>query len=242
MRGAFFFHHLLVLGQSYLELKADGPSYPFGAEEQLLAPMPPPNNDSFCYIQAQLPRRGGEVNIAISQEDYERIAAIASPWRVSSSGYVVSGKRVNGKNTVRYLHKEIFGDTCTHINGDRLDNRRSNLASSKKRRRSAEENLTDFVDSESPLGINSLNTDPVTYPDGKEYFGDYYENMPHGFGMLVESKKRSLGWWWNGKFHSGIVMHLVPVPERMLDAVQVYHPVERAVLVHNNKLVNVFEN
>lgn len=242
MRVAFFFHHLMVLGQSYLELKADSPVFPSVPAEHMTAPTPPPSNDSFCFIPARLPRQGGEVNIPISLEDYDRIVEIASLWRVSSSGYVVVGKRVNGKNTVRYLHKEVFGDTCTHINGDRLDNRRSNLASSKKRRRPAEMDLLEFVDS--PLLFEAIQTDPVTYSNGKKYYGEEHETKPHGFGMLVEPKKRSLGWWWDGEFYSGIVMHLAAVPERMNDCVQVFHPVEEAVLVHRNKNLstNIFVN
>jgi hypothetical protein len=237
MRVAFFFHHLLVLGQSYLELKADAPSYHCARGELMTAPRPAPSNDSSCFIQGRLPRQGGEVNITISVEDYDKVVAIASHWRVSSSGYVVSAKRVNGKNTVRYLHKEIFGDTCTHINGDRLDNRRSNLTASKKRRRPAEMDLLEFIDS--PLEIDNLPTDPIVYGDGKQYYGEIYQDKPLGFGMLVESKKRSIGWWYYGEFHSGIVMHLAPVPGRMMDCVQVYHPVEEAILVHRNNVLCV---
>jgi hypothetical protein len=228
MKFAFMFHYLQLLVQNYLELKVDAPTYEHARSEYVGAPMDSINASASSTIPAFLPRQSGQVMVSISNEDYDKIVGISSSWRVSSSGYVVTAKRVNGKNQVRYLHKEIFGDTCTHINGDRLDNRRSNLTASKKRRRPADfeiRSITELVDN------------PTNYSDGKKYYGEVERNKPNGFGMLVESKKRSLGWWFNGEFHSGIVMHLVPVPSRMANDVQVFHPVREAVLVHRNKVV-----
>lgn len=232
MRGAFFFHQLLLLGQSYFELKTLSPSEQDVRVERVFVPMDTINNSSSCLIPVSTPRKLEVLSAIISKEDYERIVAISPTWRISSSGYVVIGKRINGKNTLRYLHKEIFGGTCTHINGDKLDNRRCNLVGSKKRRRPADlnlESIMQFID------------DPVIYPDGKQYYGEQKDSVPQGFGLLVESKKRSMGWWDMGVFTNGLVMDLVPVPDRMKELVTLFHPVSRVIMVHNKKLIKCYE-
>jgi hypothetical protein len=177
-----------------------------------------------CFILARRAKDTQDVKVFISPEDYERVVAIKERWSISSTGYVVTGKRINGVNRLTYLHKEIFGDTCTHINGDRLDNRRYNLTASKKRRRSE------------PFVLHQEKTQQCEYHDGKKYYGEILPpNIPHGFGMLVESKTRSLGWWHQGHLHSGIVMTLARVPDSMVDDFQVFHPIESAHLIHNHK-------
>jgi hypothetical protein len=176
-------------------------------------------DESACYILGFRAKDPQAYTIKVSIEDYERIVAVRHTWRISSSGYAVGGKRIDGRNEVTYLHKLIFGGTCTHINGDRLDNRRTNLTATPARRKKNME-------------IKSLQTEPTEYPDGKQFYGRVtLENVPEGFGMLVESNKRSLGWWRDGQFHSGIVMHLAPVPSIMKDQVDVFHPVREANLI-----------
>lgn len=44
-------------------------------------------------------------------------------WRLTTKGHVIASQ----KNTVVYLHKLVAGGSATHCNGNRLDNRRSNL-------------------------------------------------------------------------------------------------------------------
>lgn len=52
-------------------------------------------------------------------------------WRLSSDGYAVRSETRNGKKRSIKLHREINrtpeGLVTDHVNGDRLDNRRSNL-------------------------------------------------------------------------------------------------------------------
>lgn len=69
----------------------------------------------------------------IDREDYDLVSSYK--WCVSSYGYAVRGTRkmVNGKSKsfIHYMHREIIGAPVglevDHINGDKLDNRRSNL-------------------------------------------------------------------------------------------------------------------
>jgi hypothetical protein len=239
MRIGFFLpcHFLLGVCQNYLELKTGSPTLDYAPVQLAPIKMTAPVNDSSCFVLAAHPRDPNLVKVLISPEDYEKVAEIASTWRVSSSGYVVVGKRVQGKNKVTYLHKVVFGDTCTHINGNRLDNRRNNLTASKKRRRPTEmnkEDLLEFIDD--PYDIKRLKDTSTTYPDGKIFFGETKNMKPHGFGMLVESKKRSIGWWIDGEFDSGIIMSLACVPSVMCDSPQIltFPPVRKAVLLHRN--------
>lgn len=52
-------------------------------------------------------------------------------WRLSSDGYAVRSETRGGSKRTIYLHREVAGTPpgmlTDHINGDRLDNRRSNL-------------------------------------------------------------------------------------------------------------------
>lgn len=230
MQGSFIFHHLLLLAQTFYEAKGIAiTSCGTTRVESVSIPMSSTNNSNFCIIPARHPHHSEDVRVLVSPEDYDKIVAIAPKWRVSSSGYIITAKRSEGKNKVTYLHKEVFGGTCTHLNGDRYDNRRSNLSGSKKRRRPADMDIHSILD---------LIDNPSIYPDGKQFHGERERGeIPHGFGFLVESKKRSLGWWEHGRFISGIIMDLTPVPLVMMDCVQVFHPVQHAVLIHNNKCI-----
>lgn len=44
-------------------------------------------------------------------------------WRLTTKGHVIASH----KKAVVYLHKLVAGGSATHCNGNRLDNRRSNL-------------------------------------------------------------------------------------------------------------------
>lgn len=68
----------------------------------------------------------------IDDEDYDRVNAFGK-WYENDAGYAVKKTRLHGKNLSIRMHTFI-NDTpkglhTDHINGDRLDNRRSNLRS-----------------------------------------------------------------------------------------------------------------
>lgn len=81
-----------------------------------------------------LPNRAGEIiaETIVDDEDFELFAHL--PWHLSVQGYAVRvSPRTNGRQYGYRLHREILGLALgdplqgDHINGDRLDNRRSNL-------------------------------------------------------------------------------------------------------------------
>lgn len=79
----------------------------------------------------RLGSRRGKVQFTIVDDDDFALAS-SHPWRLNSSGYATTNIRIprGGQRTLT-LHRMILrpspGLEVDHINGDRLDNRRSNL-------------------------------------------------------------------------------------------------------------------
>lgn len=76
----------------------------------------------------RIPLTKGKTAI-VDDDDYARVAV--HRWYYQSVGYAASGWRVNGKTYQTTLHRFIVGaepgQYVDHINGDKLDCRRSNL-------------------------------------------------------------------------------------------------------------------
>lgn len=158
----------------------------------------------------------------VSEMDYDRILALSNSWRVNNKGYVVWNSRPgNGKYRCVYMHREIFGRECMHINGDLLDNRRENLQIPfhKRRLEPGEEEPGFKIHRcvEDSLELDSVKDEEViryfvghvniTYPDDKVYSGEIEAGRPHGYGILVEKrdKKTTLGIWRRGLIYCGVV-------------------------------------
>lgn len=200
---------------------ADSPEFVHAKQECILNPTNP--SDSFCTIPARLNNTKTVVNALVSPEDFERLTTISNIWYVSSSGYVVSSKRENGKYTRKYMHRVIMGTTARHVNGDRLDNRRSNLVNI-SRKRPAEMMEQDFeihsilpteIESTDPIPKNGKNVTIHYKSEDKVYSGEIHNYLPHGFGLLTETQKSCLGWWIEGRFQNGIIMEHKPLPPRI---------------------------
>ena len=70
-----------------------------------------------------------EKEAIIDNEDYKELSKVK--WHFNSDGYARRGVKRNGKVTTYWMHREIMktpkGMETDHINGNRLDNRKSNL-------------------------------------------------------------------------------------------------------------------
>ena len=66
----------------------------------------------------------------VDEEDYEMVDSY-SPWHENSNGYAVKKTRIKGDNISIRMHRLIMSVpkrlVVDHINGNRLDNRKSNL-------------------------------------------------------------------------------------------------------------------
>ena len=66
----------------------------------------------------------------VDREDYDKVNAF-SPWYENDGGYATKKTRIKGKNVSIRMHRLIMnppgGLEVDHINGNRLDNRKSNL-------------------------------------------------------------------------------------------------------------------
>lgn len=245
MKTAFVFHHLFTVLQTYLELRSMDPSNEFVHAKQECIPTISRRNSSFCIIPARINNTFSTVDAIVSPEDYDKLIKISAEWYVSSNGYVVHSRRVDKKYVRKYMHKEIMGSSATHINGDRLDNRRENLVL-KNRKRVSDISLQDLeLSSILPLEcstseIPEQGKDVTILYDEKIYSGEVVSYLPHGFGVLTETQKTSLGWWHEGAFRKGLIMEHKPVPPRLRDACGFHSqmgPVKRAYIWWNNKVV-----
>jgi len=141
------------------------------------------------------------VDAWVSPEDEERVKAAAKNWYLSSTGYVVSGSRAQGKYRLTYLHKLVAGEgaKASHLNGDRLDNRRCNLV----RKPPRGEFLIRTPDLQA---TDQLPEGRVEYADGKVYQGFLERRRPHGAGILYDGSKMSVGNWSQGTFQEGVMV------------------------------------
>lgn len=87
-----------------------------------------PSQPRPALVQVTLPKNQGLVYAIIDADDIRKVVNTSEEWFINPAGYVFTIKRNrNDKLKYIYLHKLIAGGTAKHINGDRLDNKKSNL-------------------------------------------------------------------------------------------------------------------
>lgn len=196
MRFAFAVHHLTVIKSlidNYVDLKMASMEMAESAQDYML-------------VDVRDTRNNATLSAKIDPLDYSIVTDSQYRWRLHSSGYAVSSKK---KESV-YMHSLIFGGKSTHLNGDRLDNRRSNLVKSKRNK----VRTSDFV-IHGPRAIYEYkSTDPdlfyiqgnavVHYESKKTYRGEVKHGIPHGNGVLITESYDLIGIWKEGKIDLGI--------------------------------------
>lgn len=213
---------LLALLGNYLELRSQQPTVHVAPLVGLPSSM---NNTSFVRLPLEGKSGSHKLYAVISPEDSDRVNKIARSWNLSSSGYVVAGTRdpITKRYRLWYLHKLIsHGETTKHINGDRLDNRRSNLMPSLPRGKRSPAVLR-IAPSCMDACIDVKNCPEsasfvcVEYDEGKRYSGGILRYKPKGYGTLYEfnSNTLSVGYWDDGQLHNGMVIRCSPFPPRM---------------------------
>lgn len=163
----------------------------------------------------------------VDDDQFEKLQAISSNWKMDHKGYVMCNKRVDGKYTRVYMHKEVLGGTGKHLNANRLDNMRSNLTASKKRGRRPinPPHPQPFKLQKTDMGALRIDptdretTDRFAFVDygSKIYEGSIRNGLPHGFGKLVEyeTDKMTLGTWDQGVIADGLVIAYKPLTTQM---------------------------
>lgn len=67
--------------------------------------------------------------IRVDDEDYQALSS--HPWHIHTEGYAKTYRKQNGKTISIYMHRLLMsppkGLVVDHINGDKTDNRKSNL-------------------------------------------------------------------------------------------------------------------
>lgn len=148
-------------------------------------------------VLTQVPVKDGQ-NLryaTILKSDQELIESVSTAWRLSSTGYVLSVKRINGKIQTSYLHKIVAGGPAKHINGDRLDNRRSNLLLLR--------NDGGMADIDVLEEDNNIEETPLP-----SFVGELKDGQPEGYGLLATQLEthttHEIGIWDQGVLTKGI--------------------------------------
>lgn len=165
-------------------------------------------------IPVLIPRHAGVVEAIVDKEDYDKVMGVSPRWRLSHNGYAIFVVKRFGRLTTFYMHKIIHGQSARHINGDRLDNRKTNLVTSHRQETRSElvMNGSDFqyelkYDDNYIKQFGPETWISVQYADGKRYQGYTHQGIPEGYGTLSNPRDRTevCGYWSKGVIVDGMI-------------------------------------
>ena len=200
MKISFIFsavHHLAVIKSlinNYIDLKMASIEMAESVQEYGIVEVKDKTNN--CTVIAK-----------VDLLDHRMVTDKRYKWRLHTSGYAVAS---HGK-TSTFMHSLVFGSMATHINGDRLDNRRSNLVLSKRSKVGQDEEIEihgtrplyeyDSKDESLRMAVGDA---VVRYGNKKSYKGTLWYGIPEGIGVLTTETYDIIGVWKNGKIDRGI--------------------------------------
>lgn len=263
------FSHLKPLLDDYVNLKMESIKVAEQVEEATPVPryseekMAPPSMEDLTsdlhyqtipVFEMYGDKCAGETKV--SPQDYEHLVSLTDKWRLNEWGHVFMRKHETDRKRPRdvRLTRILYEFNVLHVNGDRLDNRRTNLVPSRPAKEAAtiEEDfkistprvlLEDFhnfrSDSKDLPGFTGYAN--IEYDGQKFYSGDVSLGKPHGYGHLYEGDKnaQSCGLWTNGVMTTGMIALFKPYPKCMCDVMKrcPLQEVETVHAVKNGKIV-----
>lgn len=226
--------HIRTLGEIYVESQLTKMELLKAVQDTEFNHDSSIDNGNYKEIPVKLPNFQGYTYAKISTEDYANVTSTSTSWRLCSSGYPLHVKRSGNKFETIYLHRLIHGSPAKHVNGDRLDNRRTNLVTSARltsKKRSVDHiSEEDEFDLHTPRVISEeisiFHSDDndlkqftgygrVSYhEDNKIYSGELVDGRPHGHGCLYEqqTQQQSSGEWKSGRMMNGMVVKYKDLP------------------------------
>jgi hypothetical protein len=174
----------------------------------------------------------------VSNEDFFKVRSVSNIWRENFGGYATHSTKdpVDPKKAkTTYMHCLISGGRSSHINGDKMDNRRENLSPSSYNRKNKKQKLSpieidDFILKTPRLTTWTIQTyqhdDPllplingyaVIKFGKKTYSGEVKHGEPAGYGMISQNINPydMCGIWKDGKLMDGMITYYKPLPLTM---------------------------
>lgn len=174
----------------------------------------------------------------VSNEDFYKVRSMSDVWRENFGGYATHSIKSSAdpkKTKTVYMHTFITGGKSSHINGDKLDNRRENLSPSDYPRRNKKPKTSpidedDFILKTPRLTtwtIKTYNHDDPLLPlingyavikfGKKTYSGEVKHGEPAGYGMITQNENPydMCGIWKDGKLMDGMITYYKPLPLTM---------------------------
>jgi hypothetical protein len=203
----------------------------------------------------------------VSNEDFYKVRSVSKVWRENFGGYAIHTTKNDEdpkKSKTVFMHCFISGGKASHINGDKMDNRRENLSPSVYQRRVKKTKTSPIENDDFILKTPRLTTWTIqTYQHDdpllplingyaiikfgkKTYSGEVKQGEPSGYGMISQNENPydMCGIWKDGKLMHGMVTYYKPLPLTMDNDCRLVTPREvcRVEIVSNGYKMNSSES